>query len=361
MKKEALQQISRPAPPRRNHAEIAADGGAGPGGEDIARGRMSVRNQRAMIHKDRRLSSVRVAAVNRISVSLILAATCAAILTGCRQENPSQNPPATAALTRDELFRRAVASRAVEAVIWGMPAVNYDLMYQAMVSQTHGDFNQIVYWSKLPSWKSQTLTPNPDAIYVMPFLNTKDAGPMVLEIPPAEGGTIVGSIDDCWQTALEDVGPAGADKSKGGKYLILPPDYKGKPPAGYIVLPSGTYESYALLRSILKSTSDPDVASAVEYAKRIKVYPLSQSAHPADTKWNDAIDVVSGHTCVHSQHVASRPLIPVIRAAEEWRRFGGRLLRSASAGRQRLQLGADRPRRRIRSPLPVIWAAEAIF
>ena len=66
---------------------------------------------------------------------------------------------------------------------------------------------------------------------------------MVLEIPPADdGGSITGSIDDAWQTALEDVGPAGVDKGKGGKYLILPPGYKEKAPDGYIALPSHTYQ-----------------------------------------------------------------------------------------------------------------------
>ena len=54
---------------------------------------------------------------------------------------------------------------------------------------------------------------------------------MVLEIPPAVGGTIVGTVMDCWQTPLEDVGYAGVDKGKGGKYLILPPGYKEKAPA----------------------------------------------------------------------------------------------------------------------------------
>jgi hypothetical protein len=49
--------------------------------------------------------------------------------------------------------------------------VNYDLMYQAAV-QNKGNSNQIVYWSRLPSWKSQTLTPNPGAVYLMPFYNT---------------------------------------------------------------------------------------------------------------------------------------------------------------------------------------------
>lgn len=66
-------------------------------------------------------------------------------------------------------------------------------------------------------WKNQTLTPNPDAIYVMPFYNTKDVGPIVVEIPPADEGTIVGSLMDCWQTALEDVGPAGVDKGNGSR------------------------------------------------------------------------------------------------------------------------------------------------
>ena len=79
-------------------------------------------------------------------------------------------------LTAEDLTRRTIERRAIEAVVWGMPVVNYDLMYQAMVRDTKGTFNQIVYWSRLPDWKNQTLTPNPDSIYLMPFFNTKDAG-----------------------------------------------------------------------------------------------------------------------------------------------------------------------------------------
>jgi hypothetical protein len=131
-------------------------------------------------------------------------------------------------------------------VIWGIPVVNYDAMYKAMVSAASGFFNQILYWTRLFDWKNQTLTPNPNALYLMPFFNTKDVGPMVLEIPPAQGGTIVGTIMDCWQTPLEDVGPAGVDKGKGGKYLTLPPGYKEKVAAGCIPLPSTNYAGYAL-------------------------------------------------------------------------------------------------------------------
>jgi hypothetical protein len=199
----------------------------------------------------------------------------------------SPNPESSA--DPAHLAERTIHRRAVEAVIWGMPAVNFELMHDA-ATKLGGDWNHVVYWSRLPSWKNQTLTPNPDVIYLMPFYDTR-GGPVVLEIPPAEAGsTITGSIDDGWQTALEDVGPAGVDKGKGGKYLILPPGHDGRVPAGYIPMPSSTYTGYALLRSNIGSGSDEDISKAAAYGRRIKIYPLSQAASPPETKFVDAID-----------------------------------------------------------------------
>jgi len=196
----------------------------------------------------------------------------------------------------DQVAERALNRRAIEAVIWGMPAVNAQLMFDA-AKKAGGDFNQIIYWSRPLTWKNQTLTPNPNTIYVFPIYNTKDVGPMVLEIPPADSeNSITGSVDDGWQTAIEDVGPAGVDKGKGGKYLILPPGYKEKVPDGYIALPSSTYTGFALLRSNLKSSSEADVAKAVAYGKRVKFYPLSQASNPPETKFVDAINVLFDST-----------------------------------------------------------------
>ena len=39
----------------------------------------------------------------------------------------------------DDLARRMIERRAVEAVIWGMPAVNTDLMRQQMLTKTAGE------------------------------------------------------------------------------------------------------------------------------------------------------------------------------------------------------------------------------
>ena len=187
----------------------------------------------------------------------------------------------------EELNRRSIERRAIEAVIWGMPAVNYERMLQA-ASANGAQLNQVVYWSQPVNWKNQTLTPNPDTIYLNPFYDTSK-GPVVVEIPPADADhVIVGSFDVAWQNALADVGPAGEDKGKGAKYLILPPGYKEKAPDGYIVLQSETYRGFVILRSNFKSRSDADIKSAVEHGKRVKVYPLG--GNPDSTVFVDAYD-----------------------------------------------------------------------
>ena len=68
-------------------------------------------------------------------------------------------------MSAEALADRTIERRAVEAVIWGMPVVNFDLLYQEM-AKLGGKYNQIVYWPRLLDWRNQTLTPNPDVIYL---------------------------------------------------------------------------------------------------------------------------------------------------------------------------------------------------
>jgi hypothetical protein len=195
-----------------------------------------------------------------------------------------------------DIREQILFNRGVEAAIWGLPGVNFMLMFEEM-KRLGGDFNQIVYWPGLLDWKNQTLTPNPDVIYLMPFFNTKDVGPVVLDVPPADDGVLNGSVMNYWQAAIEDIGPGGVDKGKGGKYAFLPPGYDpSQLPAEYIPMPSDTFMGYALIRVVLKSTSDEDIAKAVEYGKRIQVYPLSQAGSVAPTKYIDASNEVFDST-----------------------------------------------------------------
>jgi len=178
----------------------------------------------------------------------------------------------------DELESRRFHSRAVEALIWGMPLVNYRLMYDAAVraGMSPGS-NETVLWPGRLDWHNQTLTPNPDVVYLMPFFDTS-SGPVVLEVPAAEGGAINGSVMDCWQAAIEDVGVAGVDQGAGGRYVVLPPGYDAPVPDGFVPLPSPTVRGYALLRSVPTGGSEAEIAAAVDYARRVRVYPLGADA-----------------------------------------------------------------------------------
>src|SRR4029077_8719761 len=159
----------------------------------------------------------------------------------------------------EELNRRTVERRAVEAVIWGMPAVNYDLMLQEMLSKTNGKLNEVIYWGRPLDWMNQTLTPNPDALYFMAFFNTKD-GPIVLALPPGDANeSFNGNIVTTWQMPLEDAGLLGYDKGAGAKYLILPPRYAGTRREGYVALQSDTCGGYMMCRANLKSPGHADV------------------------------------------------------------------------------------------------------
>jgi hypothetical protein len=194
-------------------------------------------------------------------------------------------------LSHDDLTRRITERRAFEAVIWGMPAVNYDLMLQEMLNKTNGKVNQVIYWGRPLDSKNQTLTPNPDALYFMAFFNTKE-GPIVLDLPAGDAnGSFNGNIVTTWQMPLEDAGLLGYDKGAGGKYLVFPPNYAGKAPKGYIALQSDTFGGYALIRSNLKSHSSANVAQSIAYGKQVKVYPLAQEANPPATIFTDVKDV----------------------------------------------------------------------
>ncbi len=60
---------------------------------------------------------------------------------------------------------------------------------------------------------------------------SSEAGPIVVEVPAATDNiSYFGTIVNAWDAPIEDVGPEGADKGTGGKYLLLPPGYDGVRP-----------------------------------------------------------------------------------------------------------------------------------
>ncbi|TXH80690.1 MAG: DUF1254 domain-containing protein [Rhizobium sp.] len=213
---------------------------------------------------------------------VILAFTIALLSAGLAVAQDSPSP--------QEVGERLVRSRATEAVIWGMPAVNTLLMYDQMIA-AGGKVGEIVYWGRPLDWHNQTLTPNPDTLYFMGFYDTRASGPMVVEIPPAgDDGSLNANFVTLWQTSLEDAGLLGVDKGAGVKFVITPPGFKGKVPRGFEQLAADTYSGYFLIRSNLKSHGQADVDKSIAYGKRVKFYPLSKMHAPPQTVFRDVKD-----------------------------------------------------------------------
>jgi len=114
------------------------------------------------------------------------------------------------------------------------------------------------------------LTPN--TVTPQSWLNLDlSKGPIVLEVPPR----VLGLLDDAWFRYVVNLGFLGPDKGKGGKYLFLPPDYKGEVPDGYFVVHSPTYALWGGWRNMLV---DGDVKPALENMRaHARLYPLSEA------------------------------------------------------------------------------------
>ena len=192
-------------------------------------------------------------------------------------------------LSPEVLQQRMLERRAIDAAIWGMPIVSLDAMRQAYFRDGKAKYDDIIWWPNGNAWKNQSLTPNTSLRYLYVFVNTKDVGPVVVDLPAAANGTsLLGTIVDAWQVPLTDVGFEG----KGGKYLVLPPDSKGEAPAGYIPVRPKTFNTFTALRSILASNSDEDERKGDALVQQIKVYPLSSADNPPAQRFVDMTDTM---------------------------------------------------------------------
>lgn len=216
-------------------------------------------------------------------IPLLVTASLATLMVGLIGHTAYAQP---ATVSAEDLARRAIERRAVEAAIWGMPLVNFDAMRQAYFRDAGAQYNDVMYWSKPSDWKNQTTTPNHSTNYVMFFMNLKD-GPVVVDIPAAQHEALYGTLIDAWTIPLLNVGNTGQDKGKGGKYVMLPPGSQGKLPAGTIPVRSSTNNAYSLLRVITKSHSDEDLAKGIAYLRRLKIYPLADAKSPPANRYID--------------------------------------------------------------------------
>ena len=190
-------------------------------------------------------------------------------------------PPAGSKPSVDDMEFQVKKQRAFEAVVWSIPTVTTYGFWRAFTA-IGAEENTILAWSKPATAYFELTTANTQVPYIWTFTDLRN-GPAVLEIPPAtDKASTYAQIADIWQITFGNVGFTGQDKGKGGKFLMLPPGYKGKVPDGYFAIHSDTYRVMIAMRSI--PGKNGTTADAHAYGKQMKMYYLND---PKPTKFID--------------------------------------------------------------------------
>ena len=121
-----------------------------------------------------------------------------------------------------------------------MPAMSVYAMKKGSEAVFGAGSNVLVVWKDRLDPKTLISTPNSDVIYALGYVDLKQDGPTVIEVPPKQQGI----LDDFWQRPICDVGYVGPDKGEGGRYLILPPDFEGQYYLPRVPVLTVAYESY---------------------------------------------------------------------------------------------------------------------
>ena len=187
------------------------------------------------------------------------------------------------------LYYQVKYQRAFEAVVWAIPAVSVYRL-RAGAEDLGLQDNGIISFSRVATPSSlEALTANNNTPYIAGITDLRK-GPVVLELPPATNkASLYGQIVDAWQVTIADVGPAGLDRGKGGKYLLIPPGYDEPLPEGYLPVTTKSHRIFLAFRSIAgKSATQQD---AYDYTKKLKMYFLAEAGHPPATQFIDPSDV----------------------------------------------------------------------
>jgi hypothetical protein len=194
--------------------------------------------------------------------------------------------------TADKLYDHLTYLRAVEVFLNWMPACSIEAMRIGHVKAGITKANQVAISEQLMDSNPLFLTGNTDTVYASAILDLERDGPTVVVIPPRCGP---GTVNDAFFRFVVDMGAPGPDRGLGGKYLILPPDYKGLAisfpdnnstvpiTAGgktdeYYMVQSPSYINWLILRGFLVD-GKPD-ASVKMFKDGLKIYPLKDAGKP---------------------------------------------------------------------------------
>src|SRR5262245_44499145 len=90
-----------------------------------------------------------------------------------------------------------------ESYLWALPVLNMYGMKEGSEKVFGKGYNVLPIFKDRLNAKTLITTPNSDVIYALGYLDLKEDGPMVIEVPPG----LQGILDDFWQRPICSEGP----------------------------------------------------------------------------------------------------------------------------------------------------------
>ena len=164
-------------------------------------------------------------------------------------------------------------SRAVEVFLNSIPTMSAESIRVGQAAAGADASNKVCLFETLMDSTTCLLTGNTSTMYAVGWLDLKADGPTVVDLPSG----MLGILDDMGFLYMTDLGQAGPDKGKGGKFLVLPPGHTGDVPDGYFVVQSNTYGVWLFMRGNI----DNGVKVAADHIRdNLKVYSLAKASNP---------------------------------------------------------------------------------
>jgi hypothetical protein len=177
--------------------------------------------------------------------------------------------------TRDtvrNVFAEQDLQRAIEAYRFFYPTVSAEALFVGGIEAGIEPGKKMMMLAAGP--QHLIFTANSDTPYASGGLDLQTTGPVVIDVP---AGPYIALVNDHHQRWVVDMGIPGPDAGEGGKYLVLPPGFRGNVPAGFHVDRALTNKILVAVRAL---PIGGDQAGALKAIERVKVHPLAKPDQP---------------------------------------------------------------------------------
>jgi hypothetical protein len=175
--------------------------------------------------------------------------------------------------TVDTVYEHLDFMRAVRAYLQAIPGASMMAMRAGMEDAGMLPNYSVLIGESMMDSKSLLLSADTETVYALAWISLK-GGPIVVETPPRA----LGLLSDAWQQPLAETGKAGPDRGRGGRYVIVPPQYSGYVPRSQFAVESPTFGVWAVFRGALSKGSPKRAIDS--FKTQLKIYPLKESTHP---------------------------------------------------------------------------------